>query len=125
MVKPAVYCCCSVVDELAAMIALETNTSWDRWEPDFCFGAYSGRDDSPRHNNINDELKHRGIMCPGYLENATDGNLLFVSSACLVIQGPERILLQPGAREAFKVLFAMPKMIVKVRTAKKDYLKPP
>ena len=62
MVKPAVYCCCSVVDELAAMIALETNTSWDRWEPDFCFGAYSGQDDSPRHNNINDELKHRGIV---------------------------------------------------------------
>ena len=82
------------------------------------------QDDSPRHN-INDELKHRGIMCPGYLENATDVNLPFVSSACLVIQGSERILLQQGAREAVKVLFAMPKMIVKVRAAKKDYLKPP
>ena len=108
------------------MISLETSRSWDRWETDFCFGAYSGQDDSPRHNNINGELKHRGILCPGYRKNATDdGNLPFVSSACLVIQGSERILLQQGAREAVQVLFAMPKMIVKVRTAKEDYLKPP
>ena len=84
------------------------------------------QDDSPRHNNINDELKHRGIsMCSGYLQNATDRNLPFVSSACLVMQGFERILLQQGAREAVKVLFAMPKMIVKVRITKKDYLKQP
>ena len=90
------------------------------------FALMLTQDDSPRHNNIIDELKHRCIsMCSGYLENATDGNLPFVSSACLVLQGSERILLQQGAREAVKVLFAMPKMIVKVRTAKKDYLKPP
>ena len=77
------------------MIALETRISWDRWEPDFCFDAYSGQDDSPRHN-INDELKHRGLMCSGYLENATDGNLPSVSSACLVIQGSERICYNKG-----------------------------
>ena len=60
-----------------------------------------------------------------YLENTTDGNLPFVSSACLVIQGSERNLLQQGAREAVRVLFAMPKMIVKVGTATQDYLKQP